>query len=685
MKKNKLFTLQHHLRIMSVVAALAATVGNAQQQTFTFTNAGASGEFGPTQGQINAAYANTNLSGSVTIAGQQGVQHFTVPVSGPYRIVLAGASGGGVISNLGCRGRIVQGETNLIAGQVLKIVVGQRGTMVNTSAGGGGGSFVSTNANVPIIVAGGGGGFYDPLTSPVPSSDGNYGNSGLNSVCGTGLGGGNGAGGMASNSSGWSGGGGGFSSDGSHSPNCASTGGISFVNGANGGMTCNNTTGGFGGGGGTHGNSGGGGGGGGYSGGGGCNQTINGGNAGGGGGSYQMPGMTNLANLGLNSGNGYVILSQLCDVNVTASKNQICIGESVTLSTNAGSNILWTHNGSTAPSVFVTPSSTTSYTVSGVSTSSSACTSTLVITVTVHPLPVINTNAFPAMACAGGNATLSASGANTYTWSTTQTGAQVQISPSATSGYTVTGTSIHGCVSTQTVVANVSTNSLTVSQNTTICSGSSAILTASGAQTYSWSNGFAFQSVPVSPAANTVYTVTGIDGMGCSLTATVGVNVNTGPSILIGANRTTVCRGETADLSASGATSYTWSNGGGANASATYTIPVDVPYVFSVQGADANGCVSSASISIMGSRCVGISESVLTDVMIYPNPANEVVTIRVQELKKVSVYDVTGRLVMSKTSDQSELNLDVKAIPAGIYQVTVEAGTGAGTYKLIKQ
>ena len=59
-------------------------------QTYTFTNAGAEGREGPTQAQIDANYSGTNLAGKVTI-NTRGIQEWTVPAGGIYRIIAFGA------------------------------------------------------------------------------------------------------------------------------------------------------------------------------------------------------------------------------------------------------------------------------------------------------------------------------------------------------------------------------------------------------------------------------------------------------------------------------------------------------------------------------------------------------------------------------------------------------------------
>ena len=163
--------------LMTSAALLAGGITSVAvgQTTYTFTNAGATGRFGPNQTQINTAYAATNLNGLVT--SSLGVQSWTVPVSGLYQIDVRGAQGGG-INNGGLGARMV-GNFNLTQGQVLRIVVGQQGvdgtggSAANNGGGGGGGSFVLDLSNTFTIIAGGGGG-------GMPSKPGGNGLTGTN-------------------------------------------------------------------------------------------------------------------------------------------------------------------------------------------------------------------------------------------------------------------------------------------------------------------------------------------------------------------------------------------------------------------------------------------------------------------------------------------------------------------------
>lgn len=115
----------------------------------SFTNCGQTGNTGPSQAQCDAAYTGMTLAGAVTVTA--GIQRWTVPATGAYRIVVSGAAGSSIGGWLGAR---MQGDFALTQGAELKILVGQLPAGV---LAGGGGSFVTQADNTPLIVAGGGG------------------------------------------------------------------------------------------------------------------------------------------------------------------------------------------------------------------------------------------------------------------------------------------------------------------------------------------------------------------------------------------------------------------------------------------------------------------------------------------------------------------------------------------------
>ena len=125
-----------------------------------FTNLGASGRYGPTT--LGSHYTGQDHDGQVTLSS--GIQQWTVPYTGKYRIEAVGAAGGydkysTAGQNQG-RGARMIGTFNLSKGEIVKILVGQEGGINKHSqaAGGGGGTFVVRGSNTPLIIAGGGGG-----------------------------------------------------------------------------------------------------------------------------------------------------------------------------------------------------------------------------------------------------------------------------------------------------------------------------------------------------------------------------------------------------------------------------------------------------------------------------------------------------------------------------------------------
>ncbi|XP_066021196.1 uncharacterized protein [Pocillopora verrucosa] len=258
--------------------------------TAVFTNLGKSGWKGSES--IGSYYTGQDHDGQVAVSS--GIQQWTVPHTGEYRIEAIGASGGygedSIIKN-GGRGARMIGNFNLTKDEIIHVLVGQkgkRGDRNKQTAGGGGGTFVVKEDNTPLIIAGGGGGIKNMSEQHLrcDASTNTTGNAGDNSPLGSG--GSNGHGGPTN---GWlsGGGGGGFHTNG-HDSICpplfrgwkgGGKGGFGYHQGGKGGWYW---WGGFGGGGGLCAPGKGPGGGGGYSGGsGGANEHIS---CGGGGGSF---------------------------------------------------------------------------------------------------------------------------------------------------------------------------------------------------------------------------------------------------------------------------------------------------------------------------------------------------------------------------------------------------------------
>lgn len=172
--------------------------------TFTFTNAGATGRFGPTLSNCTSSYNTSTYPWILDTAYfnvvTQGYQLWTVPITGSYEIEVVGAAGGPGYGTYGTRGYGAKMVSTfaLTQGAKLQIIVGQvgGGTATNACGGdgaGGGGSFVFTDTGVCMMAAGGGGGGSynsfnrDPTLRDAPNStSGNKGSGSTGGAGGTG-------------------------------------------------------------------------------------------------------------------------------------------------------------------------------------------------------------------------------------------------------------------------------------------------------------------------------------------------------------------------------------------------------------------------------------------------------------------------------------------------------------------
>ncbi len=175
---------------------------------------------------------------------------------------------------------------------------------------------------------------------------------------------------------------------------------------------------------------------------------------------------------------------------------------------------------------FVTGVSAGNYTIT--CTDANNCISVQTITIPSGGNPTVTTTQSSTLICAGQNLTLTANGASTYSWNPSNTGSLIIVSPSVNTTYSVTGTTSAGC--TGTTALSVSVNpapAFTVTtSNSLICNGQTAILTASGANSYTWSTSSNSSSISVSPSSTTSYTLSGTTSLGCTGSTVVTQNVS---------------------------------------------------------------------------------------------------------------------------------------------------------------
>lgn len=353
-------------------------------------------------------------------------------------------------------------------------------------------------------------------------------------------------------------------------------------------------------------------------------------------------------------------------VTLSATSSTVCSGNNITLSATGATSYLWSNNAVTN-SIIVNPTTTTSYSVIG---TTGTCTSQAVVTVSVVPNATLSITG-NSIICSGQSTTLTANGANTYTWSSGATlsnssGSIAVVNPLSTSNYTVIGT-LNSCTNSAIATVSVlSTPTISLNSNGSICLGTnvSTTLTANGANAYSWSNSATLSSstgsiVTASPNTTTVYTVTGTSAS-CSNTAAITVNVNASPTITAVTFTNTSCglnNGAILVTSSPTNNTYTWSAG---ITSTTNTASSLTSGTYSVTVYNGS-CQTTTVVNILSSLPLQITSSTIT-----PSDCN---------LNNGSIT-VNDNYVNSNYSWSPNISLTNTAInlPSGNYALTITNG-----------
>lgn len=293
-----------------------------------------------------------------------------------------------------------------------------------------------------------------------------------------------------------------------------------------------------------------------------------------------------------------------------------------------------------------------------------------------------------------GLASVSASGVGPFTYTWVPAGGNASTANGLSAGsYTVM---IANTCTTIAQTLNI-TQPPTISLNATaagtaICEGSASTLTATGsggtgALSYTWSTGSTSNTVSVNPAATSVYTVNTTDANSCTKSATVGVTVNALPSVSLTAAAGNVCVN-------SGSIALTGSPAGGSyngtNVSGTAFTPATsgtftTAYSFTNS---TTGCANTATTAIVVSLCTGIEviDGADSEISLYPNPGNGVVTIGLSAPAHITITNMTGSTILvTEKSEAGKHSLDLSKEANGVYVVQVIQNGKTCMMKLVKQ
>ncbi|RCW90763.1 Ig-like domain-containing protein [Winogradskyella arenosi] len=349
-----------------------------------------------------------------------------------------------------------------------------------------------------------------------------------------------------------------------------------------------------------------------------------------------------------------VTVTVIPELNANAGNDvSICSGESVTLTATGGETYTW-DNGEATASITVFPEETTTYMVTVFDSYGNSDSDA--VTVTVGALPTLSLSEDLTI-MAGETTELTVSGADGYTWSTGETIATINVSPTSTTTYNVTGISESGCEATAEVTVTViPALNANAGNDVSICSGESVTLTATGGEIYAWDNGVTTASITVAPQETTTYMVTVFDTFGNSNSDEVTVTVHELPVLSVSEN-VTLIEGESVTLFANGANSYSWNTG--ATSSAIEVSPTETT-TYTVIGM-SNSCSSE------------LAEITVTVIPLFHASAGSDVSVCENDDYEVELIASEGESYLWSTGETTQ-SIVVSPLSTTTYSVTVTEG-----------
>jgi hypothetical protein len=363
---------------------------------------------------------------------------------------------------------------------------------------------------------------------------------------------------------------------------------------------------------------------------------------------------------------------------------EINLGESTTLTASGDGTFLWS-TGEETQSLTVSPTETTTYTVTA---TLNGCTNSDSIRVTVvEPGDVIANAGEDVTICENETVTLTASGGTNYLWSNGETTQSIEVSPNVTTIYIVT-VSTNGISDSDDVIVNVNLlPDVDAGDDVTIESGQSVTLFATGGNSYLWSNGQTTQSISVSPIESKVYTVEAFKN-GCSKTDDIRVTVVEQVDASAGEDDE-ICLGESTTLTASGGEFFTWSTG---EETSSITVSPSRTTIYSVSV--SNGIsTQNAVVTVTVNNCLlnNPSQDFEFDFSVYPNPTDGQINIKLtgfQNISMIYVSDIYGKLILSESFEPKpgtvfNKQYNFSSFSKGVYFLTIQQNEGPAITKKI--
>ena len=231
---------------------------------------------------------------------------------------------------------------------------------------------------------------------------------------------------------------------------------------------------------------------------------------------------------------------------------------------------------------------------------------------------------------------------------------------------------------------------ITADTNSSVCEGTKIKLSMSGGSTYSVYPNYNIKKLTAStfeinPSRTTTYTVVGISSLGCRGQDSIVIPIDTLPVLKITPQVRTIDRGDSIVFTATGASVYSWTPNTylltkGDTTNNTLKVKPDSNIIYYLKGKTNTGCSSEGLVIVYvkyGSTSTNsIMGKSLENILIYPNPSSDYVTIESTSNFVITLVDVNGRIVSSFKKDIEQYRLNLSNFSSGNYLMILDDQNG---------
>ncbi|MBJ2172631.1 T9SS type A sorting domain-containing protein [Aureibaculum sp. A20] len=332
----------------------------------------------------------------------------------------------------------------------------------------------------------------------------------------------------------------------------------------------------------------------------------------------------------------------------------ICNGSEVTLTATGVGDFLWS-TGETTESIIVSPTETTTYTV----TASTACDTMVSDSIVINVNEKLNLNVGEDIGvCSGNEVTLTAQGNGSLLWSTGETTQSITVSPTETTTFYVTATLGDCSVTDEVIVSIVKNPEISLGDDKIICEGDEVTLYAQGSGIVLWNTGETTKSISVSPLVTTEYSVVSTINCGdtsVSVSDTIVVKVNEIVNLTTTEDMQ-ICNGSDIVLTAESNSDVLWSTG---ETTSSITVSPSETQTYSVTA--GNGI------------CGKTEEIIITVIETASVSLGEDITICYDEEVSLTAYG-NGDILWS--TGETSATIKVNPLETTIYSVSATSACG---------